>query len=150
MWSWRIQWTRLRARAERQAPGSSERWAIQSEPIGPLNRVRLPADRATVLMGVSLAAVTVAAWIAFLAQTASPSSMAMNTMSTGPDLAGAAGFIGAWVVMMAAMMLPSAAPLILLYRAAGPGGRAANMFPPAAAHLLAWPALAVWLSPPQH
>ncbi len=89
-------------------------------------------------MGVSLAAVTVAAWIAFLAQTASPSSMAMNTMSTGPDLAGAAGFIGAWVVMMAAMMLPSAAPLILLYRAAGPGGRAANTVPLVAGYLLAW------------
>jgi predicted metal-binding membrane protein len=36
--------------------------------------------------------------------------MAMDTMSTGPDLAGAAGFIGVWVVMMAAMMLPAAAP----------------------------------------
>src|SRR5216683_2105780 len=89
-------------------------------------------------MGVSLAAVTVAAWIAFLAQTASPSSMAMNTMSTGPDLAGAAGFIGAWVVMMAAMMLPSAAPLVLLYRAAGAGGRVANTVPLVAGYLLVW------------
>src|SRR5260370_38692195 len=128
MSSWRIQSAHLPARAERQAPGSSERWAIQSEPIGPLNRGRLPADRATVLMGVSLAAVTVAAWIAFLAQTASPSSMAMNSMSTGPDLAGAAGFIGAWVVIMAAMILPSASPLRLLYRYAPAGGRDGNMF----------------------
>src|SRR5258708_18219793 len=138
MSSWRIQSTPLPARAERQAPRSSEHWAIQSEPTSPLNRVRLPADRATVLIGVSLAAVTVAAWIAFLAQTASPSSMAMNTMSTGPDLAGAAGLIGTWVVMMAAMMLPSAAPLILLYRAAGPGGRTANTVPLVAGYLLAW------------
>ena len=100
--------------------------------------MRLPADRATVLIGVSLAVVTVAAWVAFLAQAASPSSMAMDTMSTGPDLAGSAGFIVAWVVMMAAMMLPSAAPLVLLYRAAGAGGRAANTVPLVAGYLLAW------------
>jgi predicted metal-binding membrane protein len=62
----------------------------------------------------------------------------MDTMSSGPDLAGAAGFIGAWVVMMAAMMLPSAAPLVLLYRAAGAGGRAANTVPLVAGYLLAW------------
>jgi predicted metal-binding membrane protein len=86
-----------------------------------LNKVRLPADRATVLVGVTLVAVTVAAWVAFLAQAVSPTSIAMDTMSSGADLAGAAGFIGAWVVMMAAMMLPSAAPLVLLYRAAGAG-----------------------------
>jgi SAM-dependent methyltransferase len=60
-----------------------------------MSGVRLPADRATVLIGVSLAAVTVAAWVAFLAQTASPSSMAVDTMSAGPDLVGATGFIGA-------------------------------------------------------
>jgi predicted metal-binding membrane protein len=64
--------------------------------------------------------------------------MAMDTMSSGADLAGAAGFIGAWVVMMAAMMLPSAAPLVLLYRAAGADGRAANTVPLVAGYLLAW------------
>ena len=100
--------------------------------------MRLPPDRATVLVGVSLAAVTVGAWVAFLAQAASPSSTAPDTMSTGPDLVGATGFIAAWVVMMAAMMLPSAAPLVLLYRAAGAGGRAANTVPLVAGYLLAW------------
>jgi predicted metal-binding membrane protein len=64
--------------------------------------------------------------------------MALNTMSTGPDLVGAAGFLGVWVVMMAAMMLPSAAPLVLLYRAAGAGGRAANTVPLVAGYLLTW------------
>jgi predicted metal-binding membrane protein len=59
-------------------------------------------------------------------------------MSSGADLAGAAGFIGAWVVMMAAMMLPSAAPLVLLYRAAGADRRAANTVPLVAGYLLAW------------
>jgi predicted metal-binding membrane protein len=94
-----------------------------------LNKVRLPADRATVLVGVTLVAVTVAAWVAFLAQAVSPTSIAMDTMSSGADLAGATGFIAAWVVMMAAMMLPSAAPLVLLYRAAGADGRVANTVP---------------------
>jgi predicted metal-binding membrane protein len=64
--------------------------------------------------------------------------MAVDTMSAGPDLVGATGFIGAWVVMMAAMMLPSAAPLVLLYRAAGSDGRAANTVPLVAGYLLAW------------
>jgi len=103
-----------------------------------MNRLRSPADRATVLVGAALTAVTVAAWVAFLAQAPSPGSMAMDTMSSGPALAGAAGFIGAWVVMMAAMMLPSAAPLVLLYRGAGAGGRAANTVPLVAGYLLAW------------
>src|SRR5258708_24098724 len=68
-----------------------------------MNRLRSPADRATVLVAAALTAVTVAAWVAFLAQAPSPGSMAMDTMSSGPAVAGAAGFIGAWVVMMAAM-----------------------------------------------
>jgi len=138
MSSWRIRSTPLLVPAEKRALGSSEHWAIQFEPISRLNKVRLPADRATALVGVSLAAVTVAAWVAFLAQAASPSSMAVDTMSAGPDLVGATGFIVAWVVMMAAMMLPSAAPLVLLYRAAGSDGRAANTVPLVAGYLLAW------------
>jgi predicted metal-binding membrane protein len=103
-----------------------------------LNKVRLPADRATVLIGAMLVVVTIAAWVAFLAHAVSPSTMAMDTVSSGADLAGAAGFIGAWVVMMAAMMLPSAAPLVLLYRAAGADGRVANTVPLVAGYLLAW------------
>src|SRR5258708_20364682 len=107
-----------------------------------MNRLRSPADRATVLVGAALTAVTVAAWVAFLAQAASPSSMAMDTMSSGPALAGATGFIGAWVVMMAAMMLPSAAPLVLLYRGSGSNGRPAHPVPLLPAHLLALPLFA--------
>lgn len=136
--SWRIPWTHSLVRAERRARESSARWAIQFERVSRLNRLRLHAERATVLVGVGLAAVTVAAWVAFLAQAASPRSMAVDTMSAGPDLVGASGFIGAWVVMMAAMMLPSAAPLALLYRAAGADGRAANTVPLVAGYLLAW------------
>jgi predicted metal-binding membrane protein len=43
---------------------------------------------------------------------------------------GVAGFLAAWTLMMAAMMLPSAAPLVLLYR----GSR----LPLAAGYLLVW------------
>jgi len=59
-------------------------------------------------------------------------------MSAATDLVGASGFIGAWVVMMAAMMLPSAAPLVLLYRGAGADGRAANTVPLVAGYLFVW------------
>src|SRR5487761_6294 len=138
MSSWRIRSMPSPVPAERRAPGSSEHWAIQFERVSRLNRVRLPADRATGLVGVARVAVTVAAWAWFLAQAATPSSMATGTMSGGADVAGAAGFIGAWVVMMAAMMLPSAAPLVLLYRTAGSGGRAADTVPLVAGYLLAW------------
>jgi predicted metal-binding membrane protein len=104
-------------------------------------RARVPADRATLLVGAALAAVTVAAWAAVLAQAASSGSMAMDTTRpAGPDLAGVTGFVGAWVVMMAAMMLPSAAPLVLLYRVAGADGRAVNAVPLVAGYLVMWAA----------
>ena len=64
--------------------------------------------------------------------------MAPDTMSAATDLVGAVGFVGGWVVMMAAMMLPSAAPLVLLYRAAGPDARAAHTVQLVAGYLLAW------------
>ena len=100
----------------------------------------MPADRATLIVGTALAAVTAAAWVAVFAHPAtSRGSMAMETTSSvGLLLTGAAGFVGAWVVMMAAMMLPSAAPLVLLYRAAGADGRAVNAVPLVAGYLLAW------------
>ena len=36
--------------------------------------------------------------------------------------AGIVGFVAAWTVMMVAMMLPSAAPFVLLYRRGADGG----------------------------
>lgn len=120
--------------------------AISDQPALPTRpasaRARVPADRATLLVGVALAAVTVAAWTAVLAPAvASGGSMAIDTTpAPGPALAGAAGFVGAWVVMMAAMMLPSAAPLVLLYRAAGADARAVNAGPLVAGYLLVWAA----------
>jgi predicted metal-binding membrane protein len=62
-------------------------------------------ERTAIQSGVVLAAVAGASWIFLLA-----------TSDAMPMSAGL--WIGAWTVMMAAMMLPSAAPLVLLY-----GGR---------------------------
>ncbi len=76
-------------------------------PEGASNRLLL-ASRGTL---AALTAVAAAAW-AVVVFTADP--MTMDDMGLGPGRA--AAFVGAWVVMMAAMMLPSAAPLILLYR----------------------------------
>lgn len=51
---------------------------------------------------------------------------------------GAAAFLGSWTAMMAAMMLPSAAPLVLLYRRSAPAGQALAL---TAGYLLVWSAL---------
>ena len=56
----------------------------------------------TVVVGAGLLLVSVAAWAALLAMG--------NEMPMGAGL-----WIGAWTVMMAAMMLPSTSPLVLLY-----------------------------------
>jgi predicted metal-binding membrane protein len=50
---------------------------------------------------------TLAAWVAFV--------------RLGMASAGLVAFLGGWVVMMTAMMLPSAAPLVLMYRQRGRG-----------------------------
>ena len=91
------------------------------------------------LVGGMLAVVTVAAWAGVLTHASAPGGdMAQMSPGAWSRLLGTAGFVGAWVVMMAAMMLPSAAPLVLLYRFAGPGGRAANSVPLVAGYLVMW------------
>lgn len=70
-----------------------------------------------------LSIVTFAAWAGVVIEA---SAMATGGHSMGNEMssgagplvttAGLVGFVAAWVVMMAAMMLPSAAPMILLYR----------------------------------
>ena len=47
----------------------------------------------------------------------------------------APGFVTAWTIMMAAMMLPSAAPLVLLYRKAATPGRTAQLV---SGYLIVW------------
>ncbi len=111
---------------------------MNEDRLGPqAPRGGLAVDRRTVLVGGMLAAVTVAAWAGVVTQAVPPNDMAMRG---GLQPAGAIGFIGAWVVMMAAMMLPSAAPLLLLYRVAGQGGRSVNTIPLVAGYLVVWAA----------
>lgn len=64
------------------------------------------------LTAAALAAVTGAAWIALV---------------TGGESMGVAAFLAAWLVMMAAMMLPSAAPLVLVYRRGAPAAATASL-----------------------
>lgn len=77
-------------------------------------------DQRTAAAGLALVAATAIAWVAL----------------TGyePPM-GLAGFIAGWTLMMVAMMLPSIAPLVLLYR--GPRSRLA------AGYLAVWSAIGV-------
>ncbi|MGH8436927.1 MAG: DUF2182 domain-containing protein [Pseudomonas sp.] len=61
--------------------------------------------------------------------------LAPGGMATGPI-----AFVAAWTVMMAAMMLPSAAPLVLLYRR-GASSRSTAML--VAGYLVVWAAVGV-------
>ena len=100
---------------------------------------RLPADRPTLLVGGMLAATTLAAWAGVLVHTgASGADVTISTSVHGSQLTGAVGFLGAWMVMMTAMMLPSAWPFVLLYRVAAPGSRAMNTIPVVAGYLAMW------------
>jgi len=76
-----------------------------------------------------VAAVAAAAWLALLRLPALPME----------GVVAPAGFLGGWTVMMAAMMLPSAAPLVRLYAAT-----AARTTPAlVAGYLLVWAAVGV-------
>ena len=83
------------------------------------------SQRAALQSGIVLAAVAGGCWALLLAM--------------GADMPMGAGlWIGAWTVMMAAMMLPSAAPLVLLY-----GGRTKTLDSTLlmAGYLLVWAAV---------
>jgi predicted metal-binding membrane protein len=76
--------------------------------------------------GAVLVVVSALAWLGVFQQAAAMSSapMAADDMAmadagtpTGAAIAAAAAFVGAWAVMMVAMMLPSATPMIALYGA---------------------------------
>jgi predicted metal-binding membrane protein len=73
----------------------------------------------------------------------------MNGMDAGPgtDLGGLGWFAGVWVVMMAAMMFPSIAPMVLMYARAQEGKRERGQDAPAGAtamfvagYLVSWAA----------
>ena len=76
---------------------------------------------------VVLGGIAVAAWIAVFA-------------GLSRDGAGFAGFVAAWTVMMAAMMLPSASPFILLYHRGATRAATARLV---AGYLSVWAAVGV-------
>jgi predicted metal-binding membrane protein len=73
-------------------------------------------DRATVLTYAILLAITVAAWAHVLWSALTDDMAGMDMAMTAGWLDGLA-YVAAWGVMMAAMMLPSALPMIGLYAA---------------------------------
>jgi predicted metal-binding membrane protein len=104
----------------------------------PRSRPRLPAPALAVGTLIAAALVT---WIITLER--------MRGMDAGPgtDLGALGWFLGVWVTMMAAMMLPSAAPMVVVvHRVAGErrGGSSAGTLAPAwifvAGYLAAWTA----------
>src|SRR5689334_4874602 len=101
-------------------------------------RARPPADLTTAIVGVGLTVVTLVAWLGVLAQSGSGSGTMIGPRSPGFEIVALTAFLIAWLVMMAAMMLPSAAPLVLLYRVAGPGARAVNTMFLVVGYLIVW------------
>jgi predicted metal-binding membrane protein len=80
--------------------------------------LRLSRDRGAWLTSGLLIILAALAWGAVILQaTRRPGDMDMTMMTTGgwPSLASAMAYLAAWGVMMAAMMLPSAIPMIALY-----------------------------------
>jgi predicted metal-binding membrane protein len=72
-------------------------------------RPRRPLPLSPLTVAVLLVAAALAAWIITVQR--------MRGMDAGPgtDLGGLGWFVGIWVTMMAAMMLPSVAPMVLLF-----------------------------------
>ena len=85
-------------------------------------RIARLLDRTTVAL------LTFGAAAAWLVTASAPDTMQL----------GLAAFLGPWTAMMAAMMLPSAAPFVLLYRRTAAGLQTAAL---AAGYLLVWSAL---------
>ena len=99
-------------------------------------------DRVTRIASIVLIMLAALAWADVVRMgTAMKDDMAMAGMSHGTS--DALAFVGAWAVMMTAMMLPSALPMIMLFSAAQPKASVA-MRRAAAVGLFALVYLAVW------
>ena len=74
-----------------------------------LSTGRITVSRHSTLVVATLLGVTLVAWIVTVER--------MRGMDAGPgtDLGGLGWFLGIWVTMMAAMMLPSVSPMVLLF-----------------------------------
>jgi predicted metal-binding membrane protein len=93
--------------------------------------------RDPLLIGATLLAAALVTWIVTVQR--------MRGMDAGPgtDLGGLAWFLGIWVTMMAAMMLPSAAPMTLFFqRLSSERQRGGQSFVPTWVFVLGY--LAVW------
>ena len=136
-------------------------WSSRHAADSPRPDLRPWRNRAVWLTGAALVALAALAWVVTIWQASSMSMSASSAMGgdadmgTGQGMAGgmgagldAAAFVGAWAVMMAAMMLPSATPMIALYAATQRGRDAAGqpalpttLF--AAVYLVVWAAIGV-------
>ncbi|NEE01834.1 DUF2182 domain-containing protein [Phytoactinopolyspora halotolerans] len=117
---------------------------------------RWRVSRSSLITGAGLVVVAGFAWIAVFAEAASMSGHDDGlTTSDGPmigtalGLGEAAAYVGSWGVMMTAMMLPSAIPMITLYSAVAPdmaerrGGHATPASVFAGTYVVAWLATGV-------
>jgi predicted metal-binding membrane protein len=100
-------------------------------------------DLATVLALGALLLVTTVAWWQTVASPMGADDMAGMGMTMMPTVAGAASYVAAWGVMMTAMMLPSALPIITLYAVTqrgtgGPVARTVRVASFAAVYLGIW------------
>ena len=75
------------------------------------------SDSVTLLTYLALFTLTGAAWVAMLRSPMGGDDMAGMQMVMAPTARDAVAYVVAWAVMMAAMMLPSATPMIVLYAA---------------------------------
>jgi predicted metal-binding membrane protein len=125
------------------------------QPAGEGGGPRLGRERGTIITVLAVIGLSIAAWVVVVADAMRADSMSMDsTPSTMGDMSMGASsgtasasaalvFLIAWGIMMAAMMLPSAAPMIGLYGAihrnaerTGQGGVATGLF--ALVYVLAW------------
>lgn len=81
-------------------------------------------DRLTVLTSAALVLIATVAWAVVVASSLRGEDM-MMTMAMPMTLADGLAFVASWAIMMTAMMLPSALPMIVLYGAIQRGGDAA-------------------------
>jgi predicted metal-binding membrane protein len=122
-------------------------------------RPRTPLARARLALLVSVVVLTAAAWVVTLQQIvtmpmpmgiairdtmggAGMGDMAMSGTPTGWSVMGAAVFVAIWAVMMAAMMLSAATPMLLIFAAAQTGRSGRSAVAPtwgfAAGYLVVW------------
>jgi predicted metal-binding membrane protein len=116
--------------------------ADQASPASATRPVQAVPPRQLAVPWIAVAALAAAAWAVTVALA--------RSMGNGPGTMGLAllPFLGLWVVMMAAMMLPSVAPVAVLWTrliGGGPAGpvRAARMGMFLSGYLLAWAAFGV-------